>query len=318
MKQQHLPFFQSPTGDRPFLAMGLLLVGVFTLALQDATVKLIAPETSFWQFQTIRAIGNALFIVMLAMISGGYGLLVPQNWRPVYFRAVMLSICMFCFFSGRTLSDSRADGCWIIYLSAFCFASCRANSWRKSWPLADCRADDRCRGCAVILDPFDARFSPIQLLPVAAGFFYACNILTLRHSCRHENPLSLTIAVAVLFFLTGLAGIVILTLFPVPADIAAAMPFVAIGWPELTWLIFGVAIACSVLNLSGNICLARAYQTADSSWLAPIDFTYLLFAAFWGRVIFDAWPPQQALLGMSLIAFAGILTAWREQKRQAN
>jgi len=108
-----------------------------------------------------------------------------------------------------------------------------------------------------------------------------------------------------------------LTLFPVPADIAAAMPYVALGWPELTWLIFGVAIACSVLNLSGNICLARAYQTADSSWLAPIDFTYLLFAAFWGRVIFDAWPPQQALLGMSLIAFAGILTAWREQKRQA-
>ena len=100
MKQQHLPFFQSPTGDRPFLAMGLLLAGVFTLALQDATVKLIAPETSFWQFQTIRAIGNALFIVMLAMISGGYSLLVPQNWRPVYFRAVMLSICMFCFFSG--------------------------------------------------------------------------------------------------------------------------------------------------------------------------------------------------------------------------
>ena len=100
MKQQYLSFFQSPTGDRPFLAMGLLLVGVFTLALQDATVKLIAPETSFWQFQTIRAIGNALFVVMLAMISGGYGLLVPQNWRPVYFRAIMLSICMFCFFSG--------------------------------------------------------------------------------------------------------------------------------------------------------------------------------------------------------------------------
>ena len=73
-----------------------------------------------------------------------------------------------------------------------------------------------------------------------------------------------------------------------------------------------------MLNLSGNICLARAYQTADSSWLAPIDFTYLLFAAFWGRVIFDALPLKQALLGMSLIAFAGILTAWREQKRQAN
>ena len=318
MKQQHLPFFQSPTGDRPFLAMGLLLVGVFTLALQDATVKLIAPETSFWQFQTIRATGNAFFIVMLAMISGGYGLLVSQNWRPVYFRAVMLSICMFCFFSGAPYLTvaQMAAGLYTYPLFVSLLAGPILGEKVGPWRIAALMIG--AAGALFILDPFDARFSPIQLLPVAAGFFYACNILTLRHSCRHENPLSLTIAVAVLFFLTGLAGIVILTLFPVPADIAASMPFVAIGWPELTWLIFGVAIACSVLNLSGNICLARAYQTADSSWLAPIDFTYLLFAAFWGRVIFDAWPPQQALLGMSLIAFAGILTAWREQKRQAN
>ena len=94
------------------------------------------------------------------------------------------------------------------------------------------------------------------------------------------------------------------------------MPFVAIGWPELTLVVLGFAIFCSVLNLSGNICLARAYQTADSSWLAPIDFTYLLFAAFWGRVFFNTWPTQKALMGMILIAIAGMVTAWREQRRR--
>ena len=89
--------------------------------------------------------------------------------------------------------------------------------------------------------------------------------------------------------------------------------FVAIGWPELTFLVAGFALFASVLNLTGNICLSRAYQTADASWLAPMDFSYLIFAALWSRAIFDQWPTPQALIGMALIGSAGVITAWRER-----
>ena len=122
-------------------------------------------------------------------------------------------------------------------------------------------------------------------------------------------------AVAILFFVSGILGIGLLSLFPPTNDLAIQMPFVTVGWPKLTIVVFGFAIFCSVLNITGNICLARAYQTADSSWLAPIDFTYLLFAAFWGRVIFGTWPTPEALAGMTLIATAGMVIAWREQRR---
>ena len=92
-----------------------------------------------------------------------------------------------------------------------------------------------------------------------------------------------------------------------------AMPFVAIGWPELTLLVAGFAFFASVLNLTGNICMTRAYQTADASWLAPLDFTYLVFAALWSRILFEQWPTPSAILGMSLIGAAGVITAWRER-----
>ena len=72
----------------------------------------------------------------------------------------------------------------------------------------------------------------------------------------------------------------------------------------------------SILNLFGNVLLSRAYQTADSSWLAPLDFVYLLFAAVWGRVLFDSWPTPLAAFGMAMIAAAGVVTAIREQQRQ--
>ena len=315
MKQKLLAVFQSPTIDKPIIAMILLLFGVFLLALQDVTVKLIAPETSFWQFQTLRSISNGLFLAGLALFSGGFGILAPKNWRPVYFRASMLTLCMFCFFSGAPFLTvaQMATGLYTYPLFVSLLAGPMLGERVGPWRIAALVIG--AIGAGLILDPFDASFSLVQLLPVAAGFFYACNILILRHACRHETVLSLVMAVAVLFASSGLLGISLLTLFPFTADLETRMPFVAIGWPDLTLVVLTFAIFCSLLNLSGNICLARAYQTADSSWLAPIDFTYLLFATFWGRVIFDTWPSQKAVTGMSLIAIAGILTVWREQRR---
>ena len=315
MKRQILAIVQSPTGDRPIIALILLLFGVFILALQDVTVKLIAHETSFWQFQTLRSIGNGLFLASLAWFSGGFGILAPKGWRPVYLRASMITICMFCFFSGAPhLSVTQMTAGLYTYplfvsLLAGPVLGEKVGPWRISAIVIGAS------GAGLILDPFHSSFSPIQLLPIGAGFFYACNILILRHSCRYESALSLVMAVAILSILSGLVGIGLLTLFPSASNLAIQMPFITIGWPELTILVLGIAIFCSALNLTGNICLARAYQTADSSWLAPIDFSYLVFAAFWGRVIFGTWPTPKALLGMSLIAIAGIVIAWREQHR---
>lgn len=316
MKKQILTIFQSPEGDRPLSAMALLLVGVFTLALQDSTVKLIAPETSFWQFQTLRSIGNGLFIAALASFSGNFSILVPRNWRPVYFRGMMLSICMFCFFSGAPVLSvaQMASGLYtyplFVSLLAIPILGEKVGPWRITAIIIGTI------GAAITLNPFNESFSSTQLLPIAAGFFYACNLIILRHSCRYESPLALAMAVAVLFFCSGVAGIIFLTLFSVSNDVAVTLPFIAVGWPKLTMTVLVFAIFCSILNLLGNICLSRAYQTADSSWLAPIDFSYLLFAAFWGWIIFNAWPPQNAVIGMTLIAIAGMLTAWREQQKQ--
>jgi drug/metabolite transporter (DMT)-like permease len=44
-----------------------------------------------------------------------------------------------------------------------------------------------------------------------------------------------------------------------------------------------------------------------------MDYSYLIFAAIWSRVIFDRWPAEQALIGMAMIGLAGGVTAWREK-----
>ena len=308
-----LSLFEHPSGDRPLAALGLLLMGVFALALQDSLVKLMSGDTSFWQFQTLRSIGNLSFIVILALASGSLGLMMPRNWRPVYLRGALLTVCMFCFFAGAPYLTvpQMAAGLYTYPLFVSLLAGPVLGESVGPWRI--CALLVGATGAAFILSPWQDDFSAVQLLPIMAGFFYATNILTLRRACRNESPLALAFAVGVVFIVSGVAGIALLSSFPLSAEIRETMPFVAIGWPELTFLVAGFALFASVLNLTGNICLGRAYQTADASWLAPIDFSYLIFAALWSRVIFDHWPTTQALIGMALIGTAGIITAWRER-----
>ncbi len=308
-----LSLLQHPGGDRPWPALALLLMGVFVLALQDSLVKLMSSDTSFWQFQTLRSIGNLSFIVILALASGSLGLMMPKNWRPVYLRAALLTVCMFFFFAGAPFLSvpQMAAGLYTYPLFVSLLAGPVLGESVGPWRIAALLVG--ASGAAFILSPWQDDFSTVQILPIVAGFFYATNILTLRRACRNESPLALAFAVGLAFVVSGCLGILLLSAFPLAPELRESMPFVAIGWPELTLTVGLFAIFASVLNLTGNICLSRAYQTADASWLAPMDFSYLIFAALWSRAIFDQWPSNQALIGMSLIGAAGVITAWRER-----
>ena len=298
------------------LAFVLLLVGVLVLSLQDVLVKQTAADTSFWQLQTVRSTFNLTMIVLLAVASGGAHLAWPQRPLPAFARATALAMCMICFFgvSQKITVAQMATGLYtyplFVSLLAGPFLGERIGIWRVG---ALCLG---AAGCLLVLNPFAATFTAYQLVPVMAGFFYAWNILILRRYCRQESPLALVCIVSLMFLCSGIAGGVIMSSLPIDAGLRDQLPFLLVGWPTLGAALIATFFGLSCLNIVGNICLSRAYQTADSSLLAPLDFTYLLFVAIWGRLFFDDWPTPLAGLGMVMIAVAGIVTAMREHRNQ--
>ena len=92
-------FFSPQVRDNPFSSLIMLVLGVIILSLQDSLIKLMSSETSFWQLQFIRSIGNIFLLFLIAKFTNSIHLLIPLNWKPVYFRALMMTTCMFCFFA---------------------------------------------------------------------------------------------------------------------------------------------------------------------------------------------------------------------------
>jgi len=312
-----LKLFTPAQDDRPLIAIALLLLATFTLALQDTLMKLMASETSFWQIQTLRSVGNILISVLLAVAAGGLSLLKPHNRKGVLLRSAFLAITMFLFFSGApflTVTEMAA-GLYTYPVFVCLLAGPVLGESIGPWRIGSMIISTL--GALIVISPWHEGFNPVQLLPVIAGFFFACNILTVRHACRHESTLALSFIAGLVFFIVGLSGIIVLAVFPLPLSVQTDLPYVAINWPQLTWLIVGYAVLASVLNLAGNIFMTRAYQTADVSFLAPLDFAYLIFAAFWGQIIFDQWPTATTAFGMLLIVFAGVTIAVRERKTKS-
>ena len=293
----------------------MLIVGVIILSLQDSLIKYMASETTFWHLQFIRSIGNIILLFGIARITNGIDILFPLKWKPVYLRALTMTTCMFCFFAASPqLSFAQmAAGLYtfpiFVSLLAIVFLKERIGLWRFFALILGSF------GALLILEPWSENFKFLQILPVMAGFFFACNIILIRKYCRQESVMSLTLAVGVMFFISALLGILLFELIFQNNFLRGNSPFVFIGWPSLTLIVFVFCFSCSILNISGNILLAKAYQTAESSWLAPMDYSYLVFAAIWGKIFFGVWPTLLNLIGMFFIAFSGILIAFREQRK---
>jgi drug/metabolite transporter (DMT)-like permease len=298
--------------DRPALAASLMVGSLCLLALQDSLVKLASADVSLWQFQTMRAGFNLIMLLVLARFIWGSEPIRPKRLWTVVLRSTFLVGAMICFFGAipfLSLSQVAAGlyvfPLFVTVLSALVLRE-RVGPRRVMAVLAGFA------GTLLILKPGSDSFTWASLAPVMAGLFYAATVLTTRKLCREERPAMLALGVSVAFILVGGTGVVVLEAVR-PERLASDLPYLFEGWKPLSWAIAGLILVCSMLNLTANIGLAKAYQSAESSWLAPFDYSYLIFATFWGVVMWADVPDAASFIGMAMIAAAGCYVAWRER-----
>lgn len=298
--------------DRPALAASVMVGSLALLALQDALVKITSAEVSLWQFQLLRSVFNLALLALVVLVFGQGMPTWPRRLWAVGLRSGLLVASMVFFFGAvpfLQLSEIAA-GLYVfplfVAVLSVVFLGERVGPRRILAVLAGFA------GTLLILKPGTEAFRWEGLMPVLAGLLYAATVLTTRKACRQENPVTLATGVSVVFICVGIAGLVLAPLAPV--RLAEAWPYLFTGWHPVGLVVVGVVIACSGLNLTSNIGLAKAYQSAESSWLAPFDYSYLVFASFWGLVLFGHVPDAVSAVGMAMIAGSGCYVAWRERQ----
>ena len=305
-------FLDGATGDRPAQAASLVLGAVFLLALQDGLIKLVNPEVSLWQFQALRSTMNIALLFLLSRVIWGTTPPRPKRAWAVVLRSMLQVGAMVLFFGGvpfLTLAEIAA-GLYVFPLFASILAAIFLREQLGPRRIVAIAAG--LTGTLLILKPGTDSFALVGLMPVGAGLCYAGQILMTRKLCRAESPVTLALGVAITFLTFGLGGLVVFTLVD-GGRMATAWPYLFTGWHEPALWVLAIVVVSSVLNLTANIGLAKAYQSAEASWLAPFDYTYMIFATFWGFVFWGDIPDALTFTGMALIATAGAFVTWRER-----
>ena len=115
------------------------------------------------------------------------------------------------------------------------------------------------------------------------------------------------------YALVGAFMVTFIPVLPFSAELKAANPFVLSGWVQLTSVILvmiGITSLTHILAMTSSI---RAYQIADSSFVAPFEYTYLVFAILIDYIVWQYLPNTEGLIGLTMVISAGVLIAIRER-----
>ena len=295
---------------------GLMLVGGMSIiGLVDNFIRFIADEGGVWQFYLMRALFSCLLISAYFIYRKRQ--LRARHFWWVAFRSMLAATAILIYFIAISFLPIAVAGAilftspiFLLVFSVLIFGT-RIGGWRILAVISGFA------GITLVLKPDPQDLSIFVLVPALAGIMYALGQLVTRHKCANEDTLVLLFG---FFFATGvlgLLGIVVLSIFPSLQSVGAEVPFVSTGWVNpsgefLFWtMVQGIG---SLIAVSG---LIRAYQIADPTYIAVFEYSFIVFAGFWGWVIWNEVLDPVAITGIVTIIMAGVIITIRTARSEA-
>lgn len=104
----------------------------------------------------------------------------------------------------------------------------------------------------------------------------------------------------------------VLLLYPLLANLVvmgAVLPWVYLPMSMAHVATFA---AIAVLSLAGMALTIAAYRTAEATVVAPMQYSQIVWATFYGALIFSELPDAPTLLGAGIVILSGVFIVWRE------
>ncbi len=285
------------TPPHPRLLHGILLImfAVFLFSSMDTLAKYML-RSSYPLPPLIWARYTVHFAFMIALLAPRLGLALVRTRRPVLqiLRGLALVASTGFFYLALTylpLAEAAAIG----FVAPVLVAS-------LSGPMLGERVTTRqwiavtmgFLGVLVIIRPGGGLLSFAVVFPLMSALVFALYQIMTRKLAGRENPFTS-------LFYTALVGSVVTTL---------AVPF---AWQTPTLPQLGIMIAIGGLGGFGHFLMIQAVERASPSALAPFIYTQLVWSTLLAWITFGEFPDPGSLLGMLVIAGAGLLSInWKQ------
>lgn len=280
----------------------IILLGIFLLDVMGVMIRILSATYPIEQLAAFRNLVGMVPSVLLlfaykAWRDAGRPLRIRQ-WRLALMRGVFVTFAQFCFYTAltrlefATVSTLAFASPMIVTALSVPVLGERVGPWRWGAVFLGFA------GVVWVMGPGADTFTLAALLPLGGALGYASASVAVRLIDRDvPSPL-----VNLYANLAALVGACILTL-------SVAEPVPIASWGDL-----GMITAMGCAGGCGVLCLTFAYRMAQPSMLAPFEYTGIAFAFALGWLVFAEAPIERLFPGVLLIAGAGLLIVWRENR----
>ena len=150
-------------------------------------------------------------------------------------------------------------------------------------------------GALILLRPTPDSFQPAALLALTAAVVIGMELIFIKKLSGREIPLQILLV-------NNSMGLVIAT---VAVSFVFQMPTPQ-QWAALAGI--GLLMACA------QACFVNGMARADASFVAPISYATLVFAAFYDFAVFEVIPDAVSLTGSTIIIVGALILVWREAR----
>lgn len=84
------------------------------------------------------------------------------------------------------------------------------------------------------------------------------------------------------------------------------------GWQMPNAQDAALMVLMGILGGIGQILVTESYHHADTSLIAPFDYTSMIWAMIIGWFLFGEWPKNNVIIGACIVIAAGLFVIWRE------
>lgn len=293
----------------------LFAVGSVGLAsMQDAIVKGVSSNLPAYEAVIFRTVASLpILMTWLFLTSSFANLFPPRMLRLLMLRSFILCTAYFTFvlsIAALPLATSVS----IYFTMPFVVAGL------AGWTLGERVPSYRWiaiaigfAGVLVMVRPGSEAFQPAAILAFWSAVGYAIGQMIGRHLALRVEPVVIANWQNVTYFAVAVLVGLVAPLFATAGIEDKSLAFLLRPWVWPTGWQFFLLIIMGILSALASAGFILAYRNAEANFVAPFEYTALLWAVMNGVVFFGDFPDSYTWAGAAIVVGAGVWMLWRDR-----
>lgn len=170
-------------------------------------------------------------------------------------------------------------------------------------------------GVIIMINPGSGVFEPAALLSLYSAFGYAVSQTLARRVVRRVPPAAMAFHANATYLSLAIILAVIFTQLDLGAVQHKSVAFLARPWHWPTPIDFGAMLLLGSTVAFAMVLFAMAYKSAESSFVAPFEYSAMFWAAALGFLVFGDVPGMRTLWGGAIVLVAGLFMLWADRRK---